>query len=182
MVDEHTEKHLAALADTVESRFSGKYRGIVNEIVTDTGNERENMGFITVQIPEIYYECSIPLVKPCVSFAGEKCGFFAFPKKGDHIWIEFEGGDQSRPIWSGFWWKKGDIPDFVNLDTVGLVSRTGHRIILNDKNGTISLVHAKGPEIALTKDEITFKVGRTKMVISGKGVNINGNTFEVKTS
>jgi hypothetical protein len=182
MVDENSQKHIAALTDTVESRFFGKYRAIVTDVVTDTGKEREQMGYITVQIPEIYFDCTIPLVKPCVSFAGERCGFFAFPKKEDRIWIEFEGGDQSRPIWSGFWWKKGDIPDFMSLDSVGLVSRTGHKIILDDKNDTLSLVHQKGPKIEFTKDEIIFKVGRTKMVISSGGVRINDKTFEVITT
>jgi len=178
MIDEHYEKHFAALTDTIESRFFGKYRGIVIDIEKD----REKIGMITVQIPEIYFEGTIPLIKPCVPLAGKDCGFFAFPKKGDGIWIEFEGGDQSRPIWTGFWWKEDEIPEYINLDTVGLVSRTGHRIILDDKNESISLVHAKGPEINLTAGEITFKVGRTKMVISSSGVTINENTFEVRTS
>lgn len=181
MVDKHSEKHLATIADTVENRFFGKYRGIVTDILTEKGEGSENMGVITVQIPEIYYDCSIPLVKPCVSFAGENCGFFAFPKKGDRIWIEFEGGDQSRPLWSGFWWMKDAIPDFISLDIVGLVSRTGHKITIDDNSGKISLVHAKGSSIDLTDDEITFKVGNTKMVISASGVTINNKTFEVRT-
>jgi hypothetical protein len=181
MVDKYSEKHLATIADTTENRLFGKYRGIVTDIDANKGNEGENMGFITVQIPEIYCDGILPLVKPCVSFAGENCGFFAFPKKGDLIWIEFEGGDQSRPLWSGFWWKKGAIPDFMSLEMVGLVSRTGHKITMDDNSGIISLAHAKGPTIDVTDKEITFKVGRTKMVISDRGVTINDNTFEVKT-
>ena len=182
MVDKHSEKHLATIAETVENRFFGKYRGIVTDIVIENKDERENMGFITAQIPEIYYDCSIPLVKPCVSFAGESCGFYAFPKKGDRIWIEFEGGDQSRPLWSGFWWKKDAIPEYITLDIVGLVSRTGHKIIMDDSSGIISLTHAKGPSIDLTEKAITLKVGGTKMVISGDGVTINDSTFVVNTT
>ena len=181
MIDKYSEKHLATIADTIENRFFGKYRGIVTDVVTEKEEGKEKMGFIMVQIPEIYYDGIVPLVKPCVSFAGENCGFFAFPKKGDRIWIEFEGGDQSRPLWSGFWWKKGAIPGFMSLDIVGIVSRTGHRITMDDNSGIISLAHAKGPSIDVTDKEITFKVGRTKMVISDDGVTINDYTFEVKT-
>jgi hypothetical protein len=178
MPEEDFHKHFVTLADVVESRFFGIYRGIVTDIEKE---DRKRMGVITVKIPEIFIDCTIPLVKPSVPFAGERCGFFAFPKIGDGIMVMFQGGDSSRPIHTGFWWADDQIPEPISLDTVGLVSRNGHRIILDDKKESISLVHAKGAEISLTEDEITFKIGRTKMVISNKGVNVNNGRFEVKT-
>ena len=30
---------------------------------------------------------------------------------GAGVWIEFEAGDMSRPIWSGAWWATGEVPD-----------------------------------------------------------------------
>ena len=27
------------------------------------------------------------------------------------VWIEFEAGDASRPIWTGCWWASGEMPD-----------------------------------------------------------------------
>jgi hypothetical protein len=178
MSEEDFHKHFVMLTDVVESRFFGIYRGIVTDIEKE---DRKRMGVITVKIPEIFIDCTIPLVKPSVPFAGERCGFFAFPKIGDGIMVMFQGGDPSRPIHTGFWWADDQIPEPISLDTVGLVSRTGHRVILDDKNESISLVHAKGAEISLTEDEITFKIGRTKMVISSKGVNVNNGRFVVKT-
>ena len=37
-------------------------------------------------------------------------GFFAVPPVGAGVWIEFEAGDVSRPIWSGAWWATGEVP------------------------------------------------------------------------
>ena len=47
---------------------------------------------------------------PCVPYAGTTSGFFAIPPVGAGIWIEFEAGDVSRPIWSGAWWGSGELP------------------------------------------------------------------------
>jgi len=178
MIEEEFHKHFVTLSDIIESRFFGIYRGIVEDIEID---DRKRMGIITVKIPEISIGSIIPFVKPSVPFAGENCGFFAFPKIGDGVMIMFQGGDLSKPIYTGFWWKEEHISEHISLDTVGLVSRNGHRVILDDKNESISLVHAKGAEISLTEDEIIFKIGRTKMVISSKGVDINNKKFVVKT-
>jgi len=179
MPNEDFHKHFVNLTDVIESRFFGIYRGIVTDIEE---TDRKRMGMITVKIPEIFIDCTIPLVQPSVPFAGNKYGFFAFPKIGDGIMVMFQGGDPSRPIHTGFWWAEDQIPESINLDIVGLVSRIGHKIILDDKNESISIVHKKGEsEINLTEDEITFRVGRTKMVISSKGININNGKFVVKT-
>jgi hypothetical protein len=47
---------------------------------------------------------------PCVPFAGLEQGFFALPPEGADVWIEFEGGDVDRPIWSGAYWETGEEP------------------------------------------------------------------------
>jgi Type VI secretion system/phage-baseplate injector OB domain len=177
MAGQDIEKQLVSLAETIEGRFYGKYRAKVKAI----GKDQNDLGIITVEIPEIFPDKDIPLVKPVVPFAGKNCGFAAFPKVNDVIWVEFEAGNQNKPIWTGFWWADNEIPDTVNWDTVALVSRNGYRLVLDDKQEKISLVHSKGPEISLTADEIKFKVGNTTIVISGEGVSINDKTFEVKT-
>jgi hypothetical protein len=37
-------------------------------------------------------------------------GFYAVPQFGTGVWIEFEAGDPSRPVWSGCWWGAAQIP------------------------------------------------------------------------
>ena len=43
-------------------------------------------------------------------YAGPGVGFFAIPPKGANIWVEFEGGDPDRAIWTGCFWDSVQIP------------------------------------------------------------------------
>ena len=47
---------------------------------------------------------------PCVPYAGPKVGFAFLPEIGSGVWIEFEGGDVSYPIWVGGYWRAGEFP------------------------------------------------------------------------
>jgi len=179
MIDKDAEKQIVSLSETIESKFYGKYRGIVTKI----GTSRNDVGVISVKIPDVFHEVEIPLAQPVLQFAGKDWGFAAFPKEGDGVWIEFEGGNQSKPIWTGgYWFTKNEMPNSVDWDTISLVSRFGHKIIMDDKNKKLSLVHSSGPEINLTADKIIFKVGNTEVVISKTGLKINEDLFEVDTS
>ena len=119
----------------------------------------------------MFHEFEIKMTQPALHFAGKNWGFAAFPKKDDGVWIEFEAGNQSKPIWTGgYWLTKDEVPSSVDWDAISLVSRTGHKIMMDDKNKKISVVHSNGPEINLTADKIVFKVGNTEMVISDTGL------------
>ena len=47
---------------------------------------------------------------PCVPYAGPNVGFAFLPEMGSGVWIEFEGGDVSYPIWVGGYWREGEFP------------------------------------------------------------------------
>ena len=47
---------------------------------------------------------------PCVPYAGPNVGFAFLPEVGSGVWIEFEGGDVSYPIWVGGYWREGEVP------------------------------------------------------------------------
>ena len=83
---------------------SGKYRGIVED-----NQDPGLLGRLKVRVPGVLGE-ETAWASPCVSFAGAGCGAFMMPEPGTGVWVEFEGGDLSRPIWSGFWWEKGQLP------------------------------------------------------------------------
>ena len=36
-------------------------------------------------------------------------GFYAIPPAGSGVWIEFEEGNLDKPIWTGCWWKEGEV-------------------------------------------------------------------------
>ena len=100
------EEMLVSMAETMRSRFYGKYRGIVTDV-----DDPESMGRINAQVPEILQEETSPWALPAVPFAGPQHGLRVDPRsQGDGVWIEFEGGDPSRPIWTGGWWASGELP------------------------------------------------------------------------
>lgn len=91
-----------------EGRFFGKYRGLVTDNV-----DPEKLGRLKVSVP------SVPGMTenwalPCAPYAGDQVGFYTMPPKGAKVWVEFEGGDPSHPIWSGCFWQKPEVPSEVN--------------------------------------------------------------------
>jgi uncharacterized protein involved in type VI secretion and phage assembly len=175
MVNADIETLLVELAEFKRDRYFGKYRGIVEEV-----GEDENLGKITAKVPAVYGEENSPWAYPCVPFAGKNHGFVVLPEKGDGVWIEFEAGNPSRPIWTGCWWADGEIPKPSGKDTRVFATSGGHKVILDDADKKLQILHSGGAEITMTNDDITLKIGSTQIVLSSSGVNINNGAFEVK--
>lgn len=72
----------------------GKYRAKVVKI--DNGNKK-----IKVKCEDIYGDYESPWCTPCIPF--NHAELKAYPKVGSKVWIEFEGGQISKPIWCGTW-------------------------------------------------------------------------------
>lgn len=75
------------------------------------------------------------------------------PKNGDIVYITFEYGDPSKPLWEYHGWAQNQIPDILDdPDTMGIVTPNGNRIWLNDKDGSLKMylygsatIYAEGP-------------------------------------
>jgi uncharacterized protein involved in type VI secretion and phage assembly len=117
---------------------------------------------------------------PCVPFAGANHGLVLLPEEGDGVWIEFEAGNPSYPIWSGCWWADGELPEPGSQKVRALVTTAGHKLVLDDDGNKIQLLHADGAELTLGSSEITLKIGSSKIVLSSSGVSINDGALEVK--
>lgn len=174
-VDRETEDLVASLHEQVHERYFGKYRGVVRDV-----DDPESMGRIVAQVPEVYGEMDSPWAMPSVPAAGPSHGFVALPRVGEGVWIEFEAGDLSRPIWSGCWWARGELPAPNGPDTRTLITAGGHQLVLDDEGGTVQLLHAGGAELTMTASDITLKIGAAKVVLSSAGVSINNGAFEVR--
>ncbi len=82
--------------------------------------------------------------------AGKERGFFFTPEVDDEVLIAFEHGDPSFPYIVGALWNKTDKPpagtgeilgsDKKVIDQRVLRSRSGHLIVLNDKDGEESII------------------------------------------
>jgi hypothetical protein len=138
------EPAVTAVLERQTDRFYGKYRGIVA-----VNQDPLNRGRLKALVPEVLGESPSGWALPCAPYAGITAGFFAIPMVGAAVWIEFEAGDPSRPIWTGAWWGTGDTPmdetgSQVRPTTKILRSDTGLLVALNDLTQTISISDSLG--------------------------------------
>ncbi|MES2639539.1 MAG: phage baseplate assembly protein V [Myxococcota bacterium] len=94
-----TDELLERLVDRLENRYYGKYRGYVTEV-----DDPKQQGRIRAIVPRLLGDAPTGWALPCAPYAGPDQGFFTIPDPGAAVWIEFEAGDLSRPIWTGTWW------------------------------------------------------------------------------
>ncbi|MDJ0837669.1 MAG: phage baseplate assembly protein V [Acidobacteriota bacterium] len=92
-------------ASTKVPRYYGKYRGLVLNNIDPLG-----LGRIMAEVPAIPNILPLNWCNPCVPYAGMQVGFYFIPPIGASVWIEFERGDPSMPIWCGGYWVAGQTP------------------------------------------------------------------------
>jgi len=80
------------------------------------------------------------------------------------VWIEFEGGDLSYPVWTGTWYTSGDIPESAQPGKKVLKTKSGHKLVFDDDGGTLEMTDSNGNSV--TMDSSTIKV------VAGSAVKI----------
>jgi hypothetical protein len=167
----------AQIAEYMRTRHFGKYRAIVSDI-----SDPENLCRIKAQVPAVFGEEISPWAMPASPFAGAQHGLVLLPEVGDGVWIEFEAGDPSQPIWSGCWWARGQVPQPQGETIRLLATSAGHQIMLDERADEIKLVHPGGAEVKLGSSEISLTLGRCEIKISATEVNINNGMVKVTTA
>jgi hypothetical protein len=82
------------------TQFFGKYRGkVVNNLDPD------NLGRVKVIVPAVLGAEVERWAMPCVPYAGPGVGLLLIPPVSASVWVEFEGGDAAKPIWTGCFWE-----------------------------------------------------------------------------
>lgn len=168
MSEEH-EDQLAKLVRWRKSHLFGKYRGTVESV-----EEGGDLGIISVKIPSIWGRNRvIDQVRPCSPFAGSKHGFVAIPEPGDGVWVEFEAGNTSRPIWTGFWWADDAIPEPKGKLVRSFITTKGHKLLLDDDANELKLIHADGAELTMTDSDITIKIGDSSAKLTASDITLS---------
>jgi hypothetical protein len=111
-------------------RFYGKYRGLVVD-----NEDPMQIGRLRALVPAVLGETTSGWALPCAPYAGTGAGLYAIPMVGAGVWIEFEAGDTSRPIWSGAWWATGEVP----MDEQATPSEPTRKILRSDLGLLVSL-------------------------------------------
>lgn len=81
-----------------------KQRGIVVDNIDPL-----QIGRLLVSVPAVLGN-QTAFAMPAVPFAGPGVGFFALPPIGANVWVDFEQGDITLPVWSGCFWGAGELP------------------------------------------------------------------------
>jgi uncharacterized protein involved in type VI secretion and phage assembly len=163
---------LVELAERVRQRFFGKYRGTVTEVDASTLRIKAN-------VPAVLGEAVSGWALPCVPYAGKDVGFFFVPEVGAAVWIEFEGGDVSYPIWVGCYWRQGELPSDAAPKVRGIVTGAPHKLLFSDDDQSVTLSDANENEVTLDSSGITQARGSQTVVVSDASVNVNSGALEV---
>jgi uncharacterized protein involved in type VI secretion and phage assembly len=101
------EDLLAEIAAQVQRKFYGKYRGFVVDAA-----DPERRARLRLQVPSVLGEQTTGWALPCLPYGGHPNeGLFTVPSPDAQVWVEFEEGEISQPIWTGtFWQQRGDPP------------------------------------------------------------------------
>lgn len=73
-------------------QYFGKYKG---SVVKTQGMQ------VQVTCKEIYGEYDSPWCEACVPYIEQHEQFIKVPPVGTMVWIEFQQGDPTKPIWCG---------------------------------------------------------------------------------
>jgi hypothetical protein len=175
------EAALQRLAAAQRSEFFGKYRGQVVD-----NDDPEKRGRLKVLVPQVLHTVEVWAL-PCVPFAGKDQGLYAMPEEGTGVWVEFEAGDPSFPIWVGTFWGKGDIESADANPKIKFFKTRKFTLRINDGDGEVIIENEGGTRLKLTAIELLLKSstvtcegsGGKKTELSAVSYNVNNGTLEV---
>lgn len=165
------EQNIRDILESIRGRFYGKYRGTVTDVDASTMR-------IKASVPAVLGTVTSGWAWPCVPYAGDSVGFAFLPDVGSAVWIEFEGGDPSFPIWSGCFWMSGQVPSDAAAEVKVIVTKQ-HKILLDDDQGSITIQDSNNNSITLDSNGVTLSNGGQTVQISSSEVNINNGALEV---
>jgi uncharacterized protein involved in type VI secretion and phage assembly len=145
------------------SRVWGKYAG---KVVSNADDQQ--MGRLQVLCPAILGDAQV-WARPCVPYAGPGVGSYFIPPEGSGVWIEFEGGDVSRAIWTGCYWAKGDLPEDASSADVKLIVTSTAKLMIDDGAGSVEISNQSESKTVWAAD-IASKAGDAKHSVGASGV------------
>lgn len=148
------------VVESLESHFYGKYRGTVEDNEDPTSRAR-----LKVRVPAVMGDTAVWAL-PCLPLAGPGMGSYLIPEVGTGVWVEFEAGDPSFPIWSGCYWGDNQAPTDNAGNTASptlkvIRSKEGLMVTLNDSEQVITVSDQDGSNV------VTIEVQQGKITVKG---------------
>jgi hypothetical protein len=165
-------------------KFLGKYRAVVTNNVDPLF-----IGRIQVIVPDVASLVPSTWAMPCVPSAGINMGMFALPVIGSGVWVEFERGDPSKPIWVGCYWGMGaEVPVMSRLippavPGITLQTTLKNGIIISDvpgPTGGIMIQTTTGAMISVSDVGILISNGKGAVInMAGPSIQMLGTPIDM---
>jgi hypothetical protein len=158
----------------VGTRYYGKYRGTVSNVTDPL-----KIGRIKALVPAVLIDEESGWALPSLPFSGPTMGMYTIPPVGAGVWIEFEAGDPSLPVWTGCFWSSDQLPkDEGGTDATPPVkimqSEKGLLLALNDDSQIISISDANGTnllKIEAQGGKVTLQA-QTKVIVEAPQIEL----------
>lgn len=158
--------------------YLGIYAGLV------TAND-DGEGVLQVRVPSLYPGGESLPARPALPY-----GVLFLPEVDTKVWIQFEGGDPTLPLWTGVH-QVGDAWPSDTQPPAARVLRTpgDHRLVLDDTEGSEGvalLFGGKAHAVRLTSAEVVVEHDRGHSVRTGDdGIELthaSGHTIDMQSS
>lgn len=154
----------------------GRYYSVYPAQVVSS-DDKDNQQALYLHIPVIHGIKANTRVLPYNVFSGKNYGIQMLPKIGDMVYVTFLYGDPNHPRWVHGWYAKNELPEkFKNKQAYGFISPAKNEVIIDDKEGKVTVTLANGNFVEINKDQITLQIKDGKKVEVLKDiVKINGD-------
>lgn len=154
-----------------DRRYHGLYAAKVVSV-----DDAEGLGKVQVVIPSIYDgdgQDAAVWARP--SFP---TNHFTVPQVDDQVWVMFENGDPTRPVWIGTWYASGATPPGASptdkpQNRQVIQSPKGQLILIDETDGAeqISIQDKTGNRIELRTDGVLL-LCKQDLTIDASGHNV----------
>jgi uncharacterized protein involved in type VI secretion and phage assembly len=169
------------------TRFLGLYRGTVTQNVDPLLRGR-----LMLMVPDVLGPVPSSWAEPCAPLAGPTgppMGVYMVPPIGAGVWVQFEQGDPTHPVWVGCrFGAQSDVPTLAHAGlpiSPNIVLQTAgqNTLVISDlpgPTGGIMLKSATGATLIVNDTGIYIQNGKgASIVLTGPTVNINTGALTV---
>ena len=172
---------------------ANKLRGVYLAIVTANLDEGSDSKYkLKLKFPWLPGEEDSAWARIAIPMAGKERGTYYLPEVDDQVLVVFEHGDISKPIVIGAIFNDKQQPPENNADGKNdlrvIKSKTGHRVCLDDKDGSerITIYDGSGKNIFLfdsKEDSVTIQAseGDIEITASSGAVRMHGKAIKLTT-
>ena len=172
--DTHDDKLLRDILELVRGRYFGKYRGLV----ASTEKDSTRRGRIQVIVPAVLGD-QVVWAMPCVPYAGANVGFHMLPPENAGVWVEFEAGDPSYPIWSGCYWASDDVAAADESAGVKFLRTDKFTLRIDDNNGELVLQHNSGAKLTISLLKMKLEAADVESVAKLRNLSVNATNVSI---